>query len=163
MPPKDFLRPRISRSGFVGSIVLRCSGASALLTPPRVGTAVCWACVSAVTAARSGMRPSLRKRIIKTRIMPKISSIDCTRSSFWKNPMPVKLPKAWIHCVRSCRNQDCRRCKGQGAEPDASDLAIATDHDHDDNHDLDREGENPGRAVLTLPAKEGTVGAPEAR
>ena len=46
-----------------------------------------------------------------TRMMPKISSIDGTRSMRNSRSLCVKRPSACSHSVRSCSHHDCSNCR----------------------------------------------------
>ena len=118
---------------------------------------------AAASAAIAGISPCRRNSIIATRMMPKMSSIDCTRSTLCSQPMPVNWPSMWIQPVKSCRNQDCSSCRMIAAEHHAIDAAHAAQHDHHQEHHRDREHEHLRRRGLQLGDVEGAGHAAEAR
>ena len=79
--------------------------------PPRLISACCWSMLSAACGRVAGISPCRRNSIIPTRIRPKISSIDGTRSTCWNQSLLANRPNACSHSVRSCSHHDCRSCR----------------------------------------------------
>ena len=111
IPPNRFVRPRTSSIGVpAGSWTARIPLSDTPM-PPREGIAACSARLRDAVVREAGMSPSRRYSIISTRMIPKISSIVWTSSTCWSPSLPTSRPRACTHCVRSCRNQDCRSCR----------------------------------------------------
>ena len=114
-PPNRFVSPSISSNGRAGTVAARGVAQESSTAAPRDGAAACCSLVSAATRRWDGQSPSRRNSIIKTRMIPKMSSRPRISSSFWRKSLPTARPSACTYRVSSWRMTDWRKASRSAA------------------------------------------------